>query len=221
MEVLGLYTWLSINADENGEIAVSRAGLSRLTGLSEQTIRTALEKLAVTKKVTKKVTKEVTKSKSVLIVCYLSTYKCDKNKSNQESNQENDQENDQHSVYKNDNINIKSLYNNNIYNNINIKENSTNVELKKVEDSPFKPTQSQEDERFVEWMKKNYPRVSSMKKPMKLSDFKNLQASGFSSKAICSILDQMENWAKLNTKVSAFLTAKNWLKRDCGQNGKQ
>lgn len=216
MEVLGLYTWLSINADENGEIAVSRAELSRLTGLSERTIRTALEKLETTKKVTKKTTKKTTKCKSVLIVCYLSTYKCNKNK----NDQENDQENDQHGLYKNDNINIKSLYNN-IYNNINIKENSTNVELKKVEDSPFKPTQSQEDERFVEWMKKNYPRVSSMKKPMKLSDFKNLQASGFSSKAICSILDQMENWAKLNTKVSAFLTAKNWLKRDCGQNGKQ
>ena len=70
-----------------------------------------------------------------------------------------------------------------------------------------------ESDAFKKWMKENYPRVSAMKKPLTLLDFKKLQSANFKNEEIFSILNDMENWAKLNTKISAYLTALKWLKK--------
>ena len=119
-----IYTWLSLNADQNGQVTASRAELSERTGLTERQLRTALEKLIETdyvtkqnsgstsKKPTKKTSKKTTKQKSTLTVTYLTSYEREKFQSDQETDQEkvqaNDQESDQPRAYKNDNINIMS-----------------------------------------------------------------------------------------------------------------
>ena len=36
----------------------------------------------------------------------------------------------------------------------------------------------------------------------------------FGSDAVREILLQMENWTKINTKKSVYLTARNWLKKN-------
>ncbi len=46
-----------------------------------------------------------------------------------------------------------------------------------------------------------------------VSDFNKLNEI-YNQTDIDDVLDQMENWKKLNTKKSAYLTAKNWLKRN-------
>lgn len=104
-----LYTWLSLNADDNGQITTSRADLSERTGLTERQIRTALEKLEATKYVTKLSTKLPTKFATTLTVSYLGNYKPQKTKSDQVNDQAADQVNDQPRAYKNDNIIISCL----------------------------------------------------------------------------------------------------------------
>lgn len=104
-----LYTWLSLNADDNGQITTSRADLSERTGLTEQQIRTALGKLEATKYVTKLSTKLPTKFATTLTVSYLGNYKPQKTKSDQVNDQAADQVNDQPRAYKNDNIIISCL----------------------------------------------------------------------------------------------------------------
>ena len=104
-----LYTWLSLNADDNGQITTSRADLSERTGLTEQQIRTALGKLEATKYVTKLSTKLPTKFATTLTVSYLGNYKPQKTKSGQVNDQAANQVNDQPRAYKNDNIIISCL----------------------------------------------------------------------------------------------------------------
>ena len=104
-----LYTWLSLNADDNGQITTSRADLSERTGLTEQQIRTALGKLEATKYVTKLSTKLPTKFATTITVSYLGNYKPQKTKSDQVNDQAADQVNDQPRAYKNDNIIISCL----------------------------------------------------------------------------------------------------------------
>ena len=96
IEAIGLYTWLSLRADKNGNIFTSRSKLAKETGLSERQIRTAIEKLQATKLATKQPTKFATN----LTICFLRSYKDKKN----ESDQVNDQVNDQPRANKNDNI---------------------------------------------------------------------------------------------------------------------
>ena len=45
--------------------------------------------------------------------------------------------------------------------------------------------------------------------------------SDYTQEEIDDVLDQMENWAKLKNKRSAYLTAKNWLSRRAKEKPKQ
>lgn len=106
MDALALYTWLSLQADDEGVVRTSRALLCEQTGLSERQVRTSLEKLVATKLATKQTTKLPTKFATTITISFLSSCKPQKVK----SDQVNDQVNDQVSrVYKNDNIFISSL----------------------------------------------------------------------------------------------------------------
>lgn len=104
IEAIGLYTWLSLRADNDGNIFTSRAKLAKETGLSEQQIRTAIEKLQATKLITKLSTKQPTKLATNLTICFLRSYKEKKIESNQVNNQVKNQVNDQPRANKNDNI---------------------------------------------------------------------------------------------------------------------
>ena len=111
IEAIGLYTWLSLNADQNGQIKTSRADLTKRTGLSQRQIRTAVEKLGATKLATKQATKLPTKLATTLTITFLETYEPKKIASDQVNDQVSDQVNDQVSrAYKNDNIIISCLY---------------------------------------------------------------------------------------------------------------
>ena len=106
MDALALYTWLSLQADDEGVVRTSRALLCEQTGLSERQVRTSLEKLVATKLATKQTTKLPTKFATTITISFLSSCKPQKTK----SDQVNDQVNDQVSrAYKNDNIIISCL----------------------------------------------------------------------------------------------------------------
>ena len=105
---LCLYTWLSLNADENGQVMTSRTDLAERTGLTIQQLRTAIGKLESTKFITKSSTKLPTKLATVLTVSYLAGCKAAKSDSNQVNNQVTNQVNNQPRAYKNDNYNIMS-----------------------------------------------------------------------------------------------------------------
>ena len=91
IEAIGLYTWLSANADKKGRVATSRADLSKRTGLSPQQVRTALSKLESTKLITKLSTKLPTKSATTLTISSIEDYKGENQDGNQEDNQVNNQ----------------------------------------------------------------------------------------------------------------------------------
>lgn len=140
IEAIGLLIWLSVHADQNGQIFTSRADLSKRTGLSQQQIRTAVEKLTSTKLVTKLATKLPTKFATTLTISFLATCEAEKNASNQVSNQVDNQVINQVSrVYKNNNIIISYKENNNEDNNNNDiinKKEKENIIKKKKSDAP-------------------------------------------------------------------------------------
>ena len=111
MEALALYTWLSLRADEKGNVMVSRALLCKQTGYSDRQVRTAIEKLVATKLVTKLSTKLPTKFATTLTISFLSNCECEKSSSDQVKDQVNVQVNDQVSRV-NKNIDYISSHNN-------------------------------------------------------------------------------------------------------------
>lgn len=86
IETLGLYTWLSLRADENGVVYTSYADITKRTGLSLQRARTALSALLATKLLTKHLTMLATKQATVITVCDLASYKGASLVSNKASN---------------------------------------------------------------------------------------------------------------------------------------
>ena len=102
IEAIGLYTWLSANADKKGRVTTSRADLSKRTGLSQRQVRTAIEKLEATKLVTKQATKGTTKVATILTVLFLADYETKQKSTDQSCDQSCDQASDQPRAYKND-----------------------------------------------------------------------------------------------------------------------
>lgn len=99
MEAVYLYTWLTSKADKDGTVVTSRSQISKALGLSEQSVRTALDKLEVTKLVTKELTNKSTNKstnrQSCITVCYLASYKGRKSATNQQINQPSNQASNQ------------------------------------------------------------------------------------------------------------------------------
>ncbi len=102
IEAIGLYTWLSANADKKGRVTTSRADLSKRTGLSQRQVRTAIEKLEATKLVTKVATKGTTKVATILTVLFLASYETKQKSTDQSCDQSCDQTSDQPRAYKNE-----------------------------------------------------------------------------------------------------------------------
>lgn len=72
---IGIYTWLSIHADKNGNVSLSLNDITRMTGLNKMQVRRFLEKLKANKLLTQQVTHKATHLPSVTTICYLSSYK--------------------------------------------------------------------------------------------------------------------------------------------------
>ena len=69
------------------------------------------------------------------------------------------------------------------------------------------------DHEFSKYIQNNCPRIASLKTQLTLSNCESLE-SNFGRKDVIEIFDQMENFNNLNKNYSsAFLTAKNWLKK--------
>lgn len=75
IETLGLYTWLSLQADENGVVYTSYADITKRTGLSTRKARTALSALSATKLVTKRLAMLATKQATMITLCNTTGYK--------------------------------------------------------------------------------------------------------------------------------------------------
>jgi hypothetical protein len=115
-------------------------------------------------------------------------------------------------VSKCDNKYINSSINTPLNNNnstINSPVNNENIE--KGSNEPQSP-QSDEEKYFVEKMREMYPRVMRMKQPLTLEQAK--KAKDKHGDLVYSILDDMENWSKLYTKVSAYKTLLKWCEKE-------
>lgn len=51
-----------------------------------------------------------------------------------------------------------------------------------------------------------------MSQPFTEEQFEDIMAN-YGAEEVRDILEQMENWSKLNERVSAYLTCRSWLKR--------
>jgi hypothetical protein len=206
---LYLYTWLSMNADKNGQIRTSRADLSERTGLSERQIRTSLEKLIATKYATKLATKLPTKFATILTVCYLASYNVEKNASDQVNDQVNDQVSDQVAKEKEKKQKkIENIYNN-IYNN-NKPPTHTNVcvvpQGDTRENTPYG--------KFLKWLKDNCPYIATHYKLPKESEFAKIYEQ-YGGMAIAVECENIENRVDLRKRYSnLYRTLLNWLKRN-------
>lgn len=75
------------------------------------------------------------------------------------------------------------------------------------------PQEKAKEKEFLEKLKKNYPTVMSMERPLTYAEGKKLLGAGYSGEQINDVLLQMENYKGLCKKyTSAYLTASNWLK---------
>ena len=88
----------------------------------------------------------------------------------------------------------------------------------KVESNIYPPKgnislESDDFQKFQEWIIKNAPRVAKMEVPFTAEQFKALKAD-FDTIFICDILQEMDNYKQLLTKNRcANLTFRNWAKR--------
>lgn len=98
-----LYTWLSLNADEEGRIVTSLRQMAKLTKLSLQNVRTVMGKLLATQVVTQEVTQGSTQVTTVLTISYLSDCKVSKSASNTSPNTSSNTSSNTPRAYKNDN----------------------------------------------------------------------------------------------------------------------
>ena len=113
-----LYTWLSLNADAEGRIVTSFRLLSKQTKLSLQQVRTAMGKLLATQVVTQVVTQDSTQVSTILTISYLNTCSDEKNVANTSCNtSSNTSCNTTSRAYKNDNILLSCLNEDNKENN--------------------------------------------------------------------------------------------------------
>jgi len=74
--------WMGIEV-ERGQLITGRKSISVSTGISEQSIRTCLDRLKSTKEVTIKSTNKYT----IITICNYESYQCDENETNQHINQ--------------------------------------------------------------------------------------------------------------------------------------
>ena len=76
--VVYLYTWLAINADADGKVALSLSSLVEHTGLSKKQVRGSLEKLVRAQFVAQLRAQLGAHSASVLTICHIDSYKDEK-----------------------------------------------------------------------------------------------------------------------------------------------
>lgn len=198
IEALGLFTWLSINADKEGRVTLSLNEISRRTGLNKMQVRRYLEKLRLTQLVTQLATQPATHLPNVTTICYLSSYKAEKTEVDTTSDIAADTTSDTLRAYKNDNINIMSL--------------SKTLEDNSSLRSEYTHTTTAR-EKFVEWLKKECPYIASHLTIPTEQQFEKLKAT-YGSQAIMEECQAIENRADLRKKYkNLYMTLLNWLKR--------
>ena len=201
MEVVGLYTWLSVHADRDGRVVMSLNEISRATHLSKMQVRRYLEKLRVTQLATQLATQPATQLPNVTTICFLSSCEQKKEKSDIASDIASDTGSDTPRAYKNDNYNIMSYK---------TKEDriiSPNVEI-------ISHTQSSACEAFHEWLSKECPYIATHYKLLTEEEFAKLKAA-YGSQAIAEQCSNIENRKDLRKKyTNLYRTLLNWLKRN-------
>lgn len=199
MEVVGLYTWLSVQADKDGRVAMSLNEISRATGLSKMQVRRYLEKLRVTQLATQLATQPATQLPSITTICFLSSYKAEEKRADTATDTACDTATDTPRAYKNDNIYIMS------YKTKEDKIISPDVEIITHTKSAC--------EAFHEWLKKECPYIATHYKLLSETEFEKLKTE-YGSEAIAEQCSNIENRIDLRKKYSnLYRTLLNWLKR--------
>ncbi len=110
IEAIGLYTWLSLHADQNGQIITSYRQIVSLSGMSLQRVRTAMKLLLKTQVLTQVVTQGSTQVTTILTISFLKDCSPQKNVANTSANTSaNTNIGKSSRAYKNDNIIISCL----------------------------------------------------------------------------------------------------------------
>lgn len=194
-----VYLFLLLNANyepknwegitiERGQVVTSISKICEGTGLSTRKTRTLLKLFEKSQFLTIKSTNKY----SIITVCNYDSYadegfKVDKQTDNQPTNNRQSTDN-------------------------NIRNNRKNINNILLADESAK-TNTEED-KFIDDLKIDYPRVMSMKAPLTFEQCTKL-VNNYSKDQIRDILSRMENYENLHKNChSAYLTALNWLKRE-------
>lgn len=97
--------------------------------------------------------------------------------------------------------------NNNSYNN---KDNNNNT---LTLTSECVPARTPEEEEFDAWMAENFPNVSKMRRPLTQKEAKALKEQ-YGKQRVIDMLEEMENWPKLNRNGVALYTLRAWLRKE-------
>lgn len=204
MEVVGLYTWLSVHADRDGRVVMSLNEISRATHLSKMQVRRYLEKLRVTQLATQQATQPATQLPNVTTICFLSSCEQKKEKSDTACDTASDIGSDTPRANKNDNIIISCL-----------KEEEKISSLRSEIQKNQSDGEDDVEQRFNEWMQNNFPFVCKMKRPLLLANYNSLLDKGYTNEQITGKLADMDNSAGIEKKyTNAYRTLLNWLKQD-------
>jgi hypothetical protein len=201
--MLDLWVRLLLNADENGVVEISVNRFAQECGVSRQRLRTMLGNLVLTKQITKSATKSPTKSATKLIICNYASYQGSP-PSSQPSLQPSSQPSSQPSFNQVDEA-------------VPISSSSKSKHNREQEKKEILKKESPANEKFLhflEWIKKNAPRVAMLEKPFTEAQYEKLRLE-FTGEEMKEILTQMNNYKPLLSKyVSAYDTCRNWLARE-------
>lgn len=182
---------------ERGSFVTSLHTISSETGLSAQSIRTAMDKLKSTGEITIKATNRYT----IITVCKYDDYQLTIKDEQQTEQQAEQQTNNKQGQRKKESSKES-------------KETSTCVkeERKKFIYTP-KDDMSEEERRFCTFMPTYYPNICKMKEPLTFQQLQKLKAR-YSEDLIRDIMARMDNWAELAKKnISAYKTIMDWIRR--------
>lgn len=101
-----------------------------------------------------------------------------------------------------------------------IEEHSAVIPVEPVHTEEPKTQEDIDFESFEKWLKDHAPNILKMSKPFTKKQFLEIR-SEYDPKYVADLLQKMHNWKPLASKnVSAYLTFKNWARRDDDQSSK-
>ncbi|MCQ2105905.1 MAG: hypothetical protein MJZ26_08945 [Fibrobacter sp.] len=183
---------------ERGQIVTGRKELSKKTGISEQTIRTCINRLKSTNTITIKATNKY----SIITICNFDKYQLADKADNQTANQQTNQQ-----LTNNQPTTNQQLTTLKEYKNIRIIKKEINKEKKEGQIYVSKVLNGQEPEteyeKFTAWIQTECPNAAKVQRQMTEAEFIKLQTL-YGNKMVEEAIMALDNWRDFPKKRTSL-----------------